>query len=82
MKAFLDVLFADCIEEEHSSSVQVVTRTINVSIERDGSGSLGITLRGGAHPDPGHSRPLIITQIKPGGAADRWEAAYIFFSSN
>ncbi|XP_046673224.1 glutamate receptor-interacting protein 2 isoform X2 [Homalodisca vitripennis] len=57
--------------EEHSSSVAVVARTMNVSIERDASGSLGITLRGGAHHDPALSRPLIITQIKPGGPADR-----------
>ncbi|XP_054275201.1 glutamate receptor-interacting protein 1-like [Macrosteles quadrilineatus] len=57
-------------EEEQMSNVQVVRRVMNVSIERDSNGSLGITLRGGAHPDPALSRPLTITQVKPGGPAD------------
>lgn len=56
---------------EERSNVQVVARIMNVSIERDSNGSLGITLRGGAQPDPDLTKPLIITQVRPGGAADR-----------
>uniref|UniRef100_A0A1B6DIR9 PDZ domain-containing protein n=1 Tax=Clastoptera arizonana TaxID=38151 RepID=A0A1B6DIR9_9HEMI len=56
---------------EGRSNVQVISRIMSVSIERDMNGSLGITLRGGAQANPDLTKPLVITQVRPGGAADR-----------
>ncbi|XP_023709883.1 glutamate receptor-interacting protein 1 isoform X4 [Cryptotermes secundus] len=51
------------------NSVCVCPKITHVTIERE-AGSLGFTLRGGAHPDPLLSRPLVITYVRPGGPAD------------
>lgn len=51
----------------------VTSRIAEVTVERT-DGSLGITLRGGTIPDHPHlSRPLIITQVRPGGPAYRYK---------
>lgn len=52
------------------NSLCVCSKVTNITIERE-SGSLGFTLRGGAHPDPLLSRPLIVTHVRPGGPADK-----------
>ncbi|XP_069674569.1 glutamate receptor-interacting protein 2 isoform X2 [Periplaneta americana] len=52
------------------NSLCVCPKVTNVTIERE-TGSLGFTLRGGAHPDPLLSRPLVVTHVRPGGPADR-----------
>lgn len=70
-KKLLISLYVSVLGYRENSNVHVISRVMNISIERDSNGSLGITLRGGAQPDPNLSRPLTITQIKPGGAADR-----------
>lgn len=46
-------------------------KVIDVFIERE-DGSLGIVLRGGAHPDPEMCKPLTVTHVRPDGPADRW----------
>ena len=48
----------------------VVTRCVGILLEKEG-GSFGFTVRGGASPEPGKSRPLIVTHVRPGGPADR-----------
>lgn len=54
------------------NSLCVTTKITEITLERI-DGSLGITLRGGAIPDHPHlSRPLVITQIRPGGPAYRY----------
>lgn len=45
-------------------------KIIDVFIERE-DGSLGIILRGGAHPDPDMCKPLTVTHVRPDGPADR-----------
>ncbi|XP_060836824.1 glutamate receptor-interacting protein 2 isoform X3 [Rhopalosiphum padi] len=45
-------------------------KIIDVFIERE-DGSLGIVLRGGAHPDPDMCKPLTVTHVRPDGPADR-----------
>jgi hypothetical protein len=52
------------------SSLCVCPKVTHLTLERE-AGSLGFTLRGGAHPDPLLSRPLVITYVRPGGPADR-----------
>ena len=45
-------------------------KCIDINLERDGD-SFGFTLRGGISCESAKSRPLTVTQIRPGGAADR-----------
>lgn len=53
------------------SSLCVTSKIAEITVERL-DGSLGITLRGGTIPDNPHlSRPLVITQVRPGGPAYR-----------
>ncbi|RZF34227.1 hypothetical protein LSTR_LSTR010547 [Laodelphax striatellus] len=51
--------------------VSVTCKLTHVCIERDISGSLGITLRGGVQSNPENNMPLVITQVRPNGPADR-----------
>ena len=57
------------------NSLCVCPKVTNITIERE-AGSLGFTLRGGAHPDPLLSRPLIVTHVRPGGPADKLVKLY------
>lgn len=53
-------------------NVGVTCKLAHVCIERDTNGSLGITLRGGIVPsNPELNSPLIITQVRTNGPADR-----------
>ncbi|KAJ9589081.1 hypothetical protein L9F63_017626, partial [Diploptera punctata] len=60
----------------YQNSLCVCPKVTNVTIERE-SGSLGFTLRGGVHPDPLLSRPLIVTHVRPGGPADKHKCGEI-----
>lgn len=53
------------------SDQYVKHKVIDVFIERE-DGSLGIVLRGGAHPDPEMCKPLTVTHVRSDGPADRW----------
>ncbi|CAG2239395.1 GRIP [Mytilus edulis] len=57
-------------DNSFSSSFSVCCKQHIVSLERD-SGGFGFTLRGGYHNNPQKSRALTVTQIRPGGSADR-----------
>ncbi|XP_050536534.1 glutamate receptor-interacting protein 2-like isoform X2 [Daktulosphaira vitifoliae] len=65
--------YADyCVYNKEKYNNQCVKhKLIDVFIERDGGGSLGIVLRGGAHSDPNMCRPLIVTHVRVDGPADR-----------
>jgi len=52
------------------SGQYVKHKIIDVFIERE-DGSLGIVLRGGAHPDPDMCKPLTVTHVRRDGPADR-----------
>lgn len=47
------------------------SKVVQVSMQRDEDGSLGFTIRGGSQNDPDRSRPLLVTQVREGGPADR-----------
>jgi len=53
-------------------SFSVLCKRLEVMLVRDAGGTFGMTLRGGASGDPGKCRPLTVTQIRPGGPADRF----------
>nr|CAD7199514.1 unnamed protein product [Timema douglasi] len=55
---------------ESESMPSVVPRIVHISLKKE-EGSLGLTLRGGVHPDPLLCRPLVITYVRPGGPAHR-----------
>ncbi|XP_066993611.2 glutamate receptor-interacting protein 1 isoform X2 [Anabrus simplex] len=67
-RAVLDVEYP--LPDIPEPSATICTRVYQVRIERE-AGSLGFTLRGGTHPDPILSRPLVVTHVRPGGPADR-----------
>jgi hypothetical protein len=48
----------------------VRSQTVHIQLEKEGN-SYGFTMRGGAHDDKSKSRPLIVTNIRAGGSADR-----------
>uniref|UniRef100_A0AAQ4R3M1 Glutamate receptor interacting protein 2a n=1 Tax=Gasterosteus aculeatus aculeatus TaxID=481459 RepID=A0AAQ4R3M1_GASAC len=48
------------------------TKTIEVCLHKEGN-SFGFVMRGGFHEDWRRSRPLVVTYVRPGGPADRWE---------
>ncbi|KAK3104164.1 hypothetical protein FSP39_024955 [Pinctada imbricata] len=52
------------------SSHSVQSKQHEIVLERDGS-SFGFTLRGGYHELQHKARPLVVTNIRPGGPADR-----------
>jgi len=52
-------------------SFSVLCKRLEVTLVRDAGGTFGMTLRGGASVDPGKCRPLTVTQMRPGGPADR-----------
>ena len=55
--------------------VQNLTPTVGkcsrMSIRRDGGSSFGFVLRGGVNSDLSVCRPLVVTHIRAGSAADR-----------
>ncbi|XP_035677610.1 glutamate receptor-interacting protein 2-like isoform X2 [Branchiostoma floridae] len=48
----------------------VVTKEVELSLQKEG-GSFGFTIRGGVADERRQSRPLLVTNIRPGGPADR-----------
>ncbi|XP_068996510.1 glutamate receptor-interacting protein 2-like isoform X3 [Embiotoca jacksoni] len=48
----------------------VITKTIEVCLHKEGN-SFGFVMRGGFHEDWRRSRPLVVTNVRPGGPADR-----------
>lgn len=52
-------------------SMYITCKRIDVFIERDEEGNLGLTLQGGLHQNPEFSRPLFVTYIRPGGPTDK-----------
>uniref|UniRef100_A0A674NSF1 Glutamate receptor interacting protein 1 n=1 Tax=Takifugu rubripes TaxID=31033 RepID=A0A674NSF1_TAKRU len=48
----------------------VIFKNVEVTLHREGN-SFGFVIRGGAHEDRNKSRPIVITNIRPGGPADR-----------
>ena len=62
------------------NTFSVLCKCIEVSLEKDG-GSYGFTLRGGVQTEPSKCRPLTVTQIRPGGAADRWVCNAVILNS-
>ena len=48
----------------------VRSQTVHIQLEKEGC-SYGFTMRGGSHEDKNKSRPLIVTNIRSGGSADR-----------
>ncbi|XP_077368968.1 glutamate receptor-interacting protein 2-like isoform X3 [Festucalex cinctus] len=48
----------------------VVSKTTEVCLLKEGN-SFGFVMRGGFHEDWRRSRPLVVTQVRPGGPADR-----------
>ncbi|XP_040927360.1 glutamate receptor-interacting protein 2-like isoform X3 [Betta splendens] len=48
----------------------VITKTMEVCLHKEGN-SFGFVIRGGFHEDWHRSRPLVVTQVRPGGPADR-----------
>ena len=53
------------------SAFTVKCRKTLVSLTKDEE-SIGIVIRGGIHSVKSKSRPLTVTYVRPGGAADRW----------
>ncbi|XP_074644562.1 glutamate receptor-interacting protein 1-like isoform X2 [Tubulanus polymorphus] len=53
-----------------TNSRNVMSKTVEVLLEKDGL-TFGFTIRGGDNNDKSKSRPLTVTQIRPGSAADR-----------
>ena len=43
---------------------------MHIQLEKEGN-SYGFTIRGGSHEEKSKSRPLIVTNIRAGGSADR-----------
>ena len=48
----------------------VRSQTVHIQLEKENN-SYGFTVRGGSHDDKIKSRPLIVTNIRSGGPADR-----------
>uniref|UniRef100_A0A8C5FNM9 PDZ domain-containing protein n=1 Tax=Gadus morhua TaxID=8049 RepID=A0A8C5FNM9_GADMO len=48
----------------------VLFKTLEVTLHKEGN-TFGFVTRGGAHEDRNKSRPIVITTLRPGGAADR-----------
>nr|XP_046235033.1 glutamate receptor-interacting protein 1 isoform X6 [Scatophagus argus] len=48
----------------------VMFKNVEVTLHKEGN-SFGFVIRGGAHEDRNKSRPIVITNIRPGGPADR-----------
>ncbi|XP_066283945.1 glutamate receptor-interacting protein 1-like isoform X3 [Branchiostoma lanceolatum] len=48
----------------------VVTKEVELCLQKEG-GSFGFTIRGGVADERRQSRPLLVTNIRPGGPADR-----------
>ncbi|XP_075900322.1 glutamate receptor-interacting protein 1 isoform X3 [Nelusetta ayraudi] len=48
----------------------VVFKNVEVTLHKEGN-SFGFVIRGGTHEDRNKSRPIVITNIRPGGPADR-----------
>ncbi|XP_077436200.1 glutamate receptor-interacting protein 2-like isoform X3 [Vanacampus margaritifer] len=48
----------------------VISKTTEVYLLKEGN-SFGFVMRGGFHEDWRRSRPLVVTQVRPGGPADR-----------
>ena len=57
------------------TTFSVLCKRVEVRLEKDG-GTFGFLLRGGANVEGEKSRPLTITQIRPGSSADR---SYFYF---
>ena len=53
------------------TTFSVLCKRVDIQLEKDGH-SFGFTLRGGTCDDAMKSRPLTVTQIRPGSSADRW----------
>lgn len=53
------------------SAYAVRCRKTAVSLTKDDE-SIGLVIRGGVHAVKSKSRPLTVTYVRPGGAADRW----------
>jgi glutamate receptor-interacting protein len=49
----------------------VRSQTVHIHLEKEGQHSYGFTMRGGTSEDKGKSRPLIVTNIRSNGPADR-----------
>ncbi|TRY93792.1 hypothetical protein DNTS_012171 [Danionella cerebrum] len=52
------------------STSGVISKTIEICLQKEGN-SFGFVMRGGSHEDWHKSRPLVVTQVRPGGPADR-----------
>jgi glutamate receptor-interacting protein len=48
----------------------VRSQTVHIQLEKEGN-SYGFTMRGGSHDEKSKVRPLIVTNIRAGGSADR-----------
>ncbi|XP_064633834.1 glutamate receptor-interacting protein 1-like isoform X3 [Lineus longissimus] len=53
-----------------SSSFSVMCKSVEILLEKEGN-AFGFTMRGGLSSIPSKTRPLTVTQIRPGGSADR-----------
>ncbi|XP_056000818.1 glutamate receptor-interacting protein 1-like isoform X5 [Ostrea edulis] len=53
-----------------SDSFSVCCKQYTINLQREGK-SFGFTIRGGYHEQQHKTRPLIVTQVRPGGPADR-----------
>lgn len=53
-----------------SDSFAICCKQHTVHLVREGK-SFGFTIRGGYHEQQHKTRPLIVTQVRPGGPADR-----------
>lgn len=60
------IIFLIAIHPHHA----VRSQTVHIQLEKENS-SYGFTLRGGFNEDKLKSRPLIVTNIRAGGSADR-----------
>ncbi|TRY64952.1 hypothetical protein DNTS_024633 [Danionella cerebrum] len=62
-----------------SNPCSIISKTIEVCLEKEGNG-FGFVLRGGFHEDWQKARPLVVTYVRPGGPADRFdEMAYSLY---
>lgn len=62
-------MFQSGIAQEET--IYVTVKKIDVFIERDEEGNLGLTLQGGVHQNPQLTRPLVVTHVRPGGPTDK-----------
>ncbi|XP_065203525.1 glutamate receptor-interacting protein 2 [Planococcus citri] len=67
--AFLPV--NDKYSATNEETIYVTVKKIDVFIERDEEGNLGLTLQGGVHQNPQLNRPLVVTHVRPGGPTDK-----------